>query len=179
VLGSPDRIASNLVAGVAMLPLTLLLAAASIVAAAPYGAAAPGAAYWKIPTLLTWSLLICFPCLHVVLEFLGFRIPFVRNLALALTFSATAGLFALGFAPIVWFIAVTTTSEPDAAVTPEGLSRTLLGLATVLGLVQMLRTLRRTCDARTQGGSVTIIVLWIPLLVFIVWRMAGVLGLRG
>lgn len=192
VLGSPRRIAGNLATGCDLWLLTLLLAGASVVATVPFGAVAPAGGALHVAALFTGSLLICLPCLHVFLQFLGFRVTLARNASLALVISATAGLFTFGFFPILWFIDRTTVADGGAAVTPAGLMRLLLGVSLALGLVQMARCLAAGSaagrpDARDAvvpldhqgGGMLAPIVLWVGLFVFIVWRMADVLGLRG
>ena len=180
VLGSADRIALNLSAGGGVALLTVVLSAASLVATAPFGAASPVANWWNVAALYTGSLLITFPCLHVFLQFLGVRIGLVTNLALCLVITATAALFTLGFAPIIWFIDRTTRAGDGAVATASDLSRALLAVSLLMGVVQMGRCLASSpCGA---GGTRSLrlpIVLWTPLLVFIVWRMAGVLGMCG
>jgi hypothetical protein len=180
VLDSVDRVARNLAAGEGLWMLIVVLSGASLVATVPFGALSPVASWWKVSVLFTGSLLICLPCLHVFLQFLGFRISLVGNLSLSLVITATAGLFTFGFFPIVWFIDLTTRAGDGTAVPPAALARFLLGVSLVLGIVQMIR-----CLASSRGGVLgrravlAPIVLWLPLLVFIVWRMADVLGLRG
>jgi hypothetical protein len=183
VLGSADRLAQNLSSGERLWPLTGVLCVASVAAAAPFGAVAPLGAWWSVPALFTGSLLICLPCLYCFLQFLGFRITLARNLSLSLTLTATAGLFALGFFPIMWFIDRTTRAGDDSAVAPAGLMRFLLGVSLFTGVVQMARCMatrdERRDGVRDGGGMTATILLWLSLLVFVVWRMAGVLGLRG
>jgi hypothetical protein len=180
VLGSPDRIARNLARGEGLGPLVTLLAAASLFAAVPYGAWSPVGSPWKVAVLFTGSLALCLPCLHVFLQFLGIRGDLARNAALALLVPATAALFTLGFFPIVWFIDVTTEPGPRALVTPAGLSRFLLGVCLLMGFVQMVRCLRaRRREVGDGAGLPVLVVLWLPLLVFITWRMARFLGIAG
>ncbi len=178
VLGSVDRLAGNFSTGESLGLLTVVLAATSLVAAVPFGAFSPVGSFWKVSVLFTGSLLICLPSLHVLLQFLGFRITLVRNLSLSLVITATAALFTLGLCPIVWFIDLTTRAGDDSVVTPAGLTRALLGLSLLLGIVQMRRCLAAS-SLGDGGGMRYAIFAWVPLLVFIVWRMAGVLGLRG
>jgi hypothetical protein len=116
----------------------------------------------------------------VFLQFLGVRTTLPRDVALVLVITATAGLFTLGFAPIVWFIDATTHAAGDSSITPAGLARLLLGVSLLMGLVQMTRCLA-SCrrDDGTYHRVAMPLVLWIALLVFIVWRMAGELGIVG
>jgi len=180
VLGSSDRMAQNLAAGENLGPLTAVLAVASLVASAPFGALSPFASAWKVAALFTGSLLICLPCLHVVLQFVGIRIDVVRNLSLALVITATAGLFTFGFFPIIWFIDLTTRAGEASVVAPVDLARLLLSASLLMGIVQMRRCLASGRWSEHQAGGMTAIVfLWLPLLLFIVWRMAAVLGMRG
>jgi hypothetical protein len=180
VLGSADRVAMNLAGGGGLALLTAVLAATSLAATAPFGAASPIANWWDVAALYTGSLLITFPCLHVFLRFLGVRIGFVTNLALCLVITATAAIFTLGFAPIVWFIDRTTTAGDGAPGTAGDMSRALLAVSLLMGVVQMGRCLASSaCGAGGRGPLRTSIVVWVPLLVFITWRMAAVLGMRG
>jgi hypothetical protein len=180
VLGSADRIALNLSGGEGLGLLIVLLSGASLVATAPYGAFSPVESWWKVAALFTGSLLICFPSLHVFLQFLGVKISLARNLALSLVITATAGLFTLGFSPIIWFIDRTTRATDSSVVTPSDLSRLLLAVSLLMGVVQMGRCLAASrCGADDRSSMTAPIFVWIALYFFIVWRMAGVLGIRG
>lgn len=180
VLGAPERLwTSPGRPGDAGL-LLAMLAAASVVAAVPYGAFSPVGAWWKVSVLFTGSLLICVPSLHVLLQFLGFRVSLAANLTLSLVITATAGLFTFGFFPIIWFIGLTTGGAADADVSPAALSRVLLGVSLALGLVQLLRCFATgPRDLPRRRWMMVLVVAWLPLFVFIVRRMAAVLGIPG
>ena len=128
--------------------------------------------------LYTGSLGICFPCLHVFSQFLGFWFGFTQNLVLALLVTSVAAAFSLGFFPIIWFIDVTTHASADAAVDPARLSAILLAASLVMGVIQMFRCLG-TRDGMAADARLFpfLIAGWLGLLVFITSRMGTVLSL--
>ncbi len=180
VLGSPERIARTATGDGTLWPLIALLSVVSLVMALPYGALTTPNEFWNIAVLFTGSLLICVPSLLVFLQFLGSNGSLLRDVSFAFMISATAGFFTLGFAPIIWFIDLTTNTGDGSLVTPRRLSAFLLALSLALGIVQMTRCLRSSSARERLGGRFLVLIfVWIGLLVFIVWRMAGELGLRG
>src|SRR5262249_22047240 len=78
-----------------------------------------------------------FPSLHVFSSYLGCRARLSQNLAMALTVSSVAGIFVTGFAPIVWFVGVTTS--PGSIAVPA-VSLAFLSAALAAGLGQLGRT---------------------------------------
>ena len=177
-LGGAERLRRNLSTGRHLWWLVGLLLATSLLAAVPYGAVPPTRSFWRIAALFTGSLFICFPCLHVFSQFLGFRFRLAQNLALSLVLTSVAGLFTLGFFPIIWFIYATTESGPSTWLAVDHLSVALLTLSLGMGMVQMGRCLA------TRNGMVAeakpfpaLLALWLALLVFITYRMATVLEL--
>ena len=180
VLGSPGRLAGNLVRGESLWLVCALLLATSALSTVPYSALSPVRSAWKVAALYTGSLAICVPCLFVFLQFLGFRSSLPRVLALALVATATAALFTFGFFPVIWFVDATTRAAHGAAVTPATLSGLLLTVSLALGLAQMGRCLFASRRASGESAAVLVpVAAWVGLLLFIVWRMALVLGIRG
>lgn len=178
ILGGKDRLARNLTQAHALWALTLLLFLTSLLFTVPYGALSPARSVWKIAVLYTGSLLICFPCLHMFSQFLGIRFNLGQNLALSLVITSVAALFTFGFAPIIWFIDYSMRPEGHADISPAGLSVFLLCLALVMGIIQMGRCLvQRGGMGRTAGAFQLLIILWLPLLLFITYRMASLLEL--
>ena len=186
VLGGRDRLTQNLAEGRGLWWLAALLLATSLLAAVPYGAVAPTAEagvsaatnFWKIVALYTGSLLICFPCLHVFAQFLGFRFRLAQNFALALVITSVAGLFTFGFFPIIWFIDATTEVGPQTFILPWQLSVVLLSVSLAMGVVQMARCLMsRNGLARGSRPFPLLMAFWLALLAFITYRMATVLVL--
>jgi hypothetical protein len=178
ILGGKDRLARSLADGKALGGLAAVLLAASILATIPYGLLSPAANFWKIATLYTGSLLICFPCLYAFGQFLGLRLDLARSLALALIITATAGLFTFAFAPIIWFITFSIRVDPQTAIRPRDLSAFLLAVSLLLGLAQMGRCLvDRNGPARRFEHLPYLMASWLPLLLFITWRMACLLEL--
>ena len=185
-LGGRDRMARNLSEGSGLGLLAVMLLAASLLAALPYGAVAPLngddamrlRAFWRVAALYTGSLFICFPCLHVFAQFLGCRLTLIQNLVVALLIPAVAGFFSFGFFPIIWFIELTTEATPGRTVSPAHLSTFLLGVGMVMGMAQMARCLlARDGIWRVAVGFPFLIGFWLLLLVFITQRMARLLGL--
>lgn len=180
VLGSPDRVGRTLAGGLEVGLLMALLTSLSLFATIPYGAASlPAASLWKVTALYTGSLLICLPSLHIFLQFVGITGGLLRNVSLSLVIPASAALFTFGFAPIIWFIDLTTAAGDESVVTPEGLSGMLLAIALLLGVVQMKRCLTSSNAVRDEGHFGAVTVVWVVLLLFIAWRMAGYLELRA
>jgi hypothetical protein len=178
VLGGKDRLARSIRDGKGIWRLAGMLLAASLLAAIPYGLVSPRAEWWKIAVLFTGSLAICFPSLHAFGQFFGLRLDLGRNLALSLIITATAGLFTLGFFPIVWFLGYSIQPGEGTLVTPLDLSRMLLWLSLGLGLVQIGRCLGdRNTRQRQQAPLGLLFLLWTPLLIFITYRMSMLLGL--
>ncbi len=180
LLGAPRRLGRTVaVPGRALVLLPGLFLAAAL-AGVPYGAAAPSSDPWSVTLLFAGSVLICVPCLHVFLVFLGRPGGLHQHVSLGLLVAATAALFSLGFAPIIWFIDLTTDPQAVSLVSTRGLSLCLLTLALALGVTQLGRCLngveRDDAEELRTGAP---LLLWVCLLVFIVWRMAGVVGLRG
>lgn len=57
----------------------------------------------KLPWLLILTLALCVPSLHIFSAFLGSKLTFAQNLALATTSVAIIAIVLTAFAPIVWF----------------------------------------------------------------------------
>ncbi|MDP6507161.1 MAG: hypothetical protein QF886_26275, partial [Planctomycetota bacterium] len=131
--------------------------------------------YWKIAVLYTGSLLICFPCLQVFTQFIGYRFGLAQMLSLALVISGVAGLFSFGFIPIIWFIDFSTEAGTTAALSPRWLSTFLLAVSLVMGVIHMLRLLIGSEQAK--GFFPMLISFWLALLAFITYRMVYFLDL--
>lgn len=176
VLASRNRVRANLTNGHGIWWLTAMLLAVSLVSTVPYGAVSPIHSFWKVAVLFVGSVLICLPCLHVFSQFLGMRIDLGRSLARALVITSVAGLFTLGFAPIIWFIDCTTQAGADAAVTPGGLSVVLLCFSLLMGLGRMATCLPVRCGDDAPWLPL-LMIHWVALIAFITYRMARLLGL--
>jgi hypothetical protein len=57
----------------------------------------------KLPWLLILTLALCVPSLHIFSAYLGSKLTFAQNLALATTSVAIIAIVLTAFAPIVWF----------------------------------------------------------------------------
>ncbi|MGC4114058.1 MAG: hypothetical protein QM765_05250 [Myxococcales bacterium] len=156
ILGQRERLMSNVVEQRHLMPLLLALAAASLVMAIPYGAVPPIAGFWKIAVLFTGSVLICFPSLYVFAQYLGFRLTLAQALAITLVVSATAGIFCLGFSPILGFVALTTSGGLSAT---GQLSNALLATSLALGIVQLGRCLAHANLQVSKGGLFVLVAI--------------------
>lgn len=176
VLASRNRLRANLSTGHGIWWLTAMLLSVSLVSTVPYGAVSPIHSLWKVAVLFVGSVLICLPCLHVFSQFLGMRIDLGRSLARALVITSVAGLFTLGFAPIIWFIDCTTEAGADAAVTPGGLSVVLLCFSLLMGIGRMATCLPVRCGDDAPWLPL-LMIHWVALIAFITYRMARLLEL--
>ena len=178
VLAGKDRLARNLSRGPGVWLVAGILLVTGLVSTVPYGYLCPVGSFWKIAVLYTGSLLICLPCLHIFSQFLGFKFDLAQNLATALVITCVAGLFTFAFFPIIWFIDFTTRCDLATVITPADLSTVLLTVSLLIGVLHMWRCLIRR--GGMSAGAVAFQVLifcWLPLLVFITFRMARVLEL--
>jgi hypothetical protein len=151
-----------------------LMLLASVLFTLPYGAVLGLHDLWRVATLYLGSVAICFPSLHVFSGYLGCRMTLGQNLVIALVISAVAGMFVLGFAPILWFVELTTTAGSIATGT---VSVVLLSGALVAGLGHVARTLMEDPSARPDRSYQVLMVAWQGLLVFVAYRMGDFLGL--
>lgn len=182
-VGSTRRIARNLAERRALPWAVTLLLTVSVVGALPYGAVLPDTLergveerVWRIAALYAGSLALCFPSLHVFSAFVGCARGLLENLVVTLLISSTAAAFCLGFAPIVWFIDVTTDRSTTASVSPTGLSSLLLVIAALMGITQLVRCLVTAVGDEPRGRTFhAVIGLWMLLFLFILYRMGAVL----
>ena len=152
--------------------VTGVLLYASVVFALPYGAVLGPDRFWRLAALFLGSLLICLPSLQVFSAYVGFRTSGRQSLALGLLITSTASLFSFGFFPILWFLRATML--PDSTLEPGHLSVALILISLGAGLVHLHR-----CMPRLAGGTAytVLTLMWQGLLIFIVHRMAGLLGI--
>ena len=141
----------------------------------PYGFVLSFERSWQIATLFLGSVALCFPSLHVVSAYLGLRIHLAQSFAFATIVATVAAIFSFGFAPILWFLKV--TSEPASSDTLAALSTMLLCLAALAGMVHGMRCLSLAKGMKGSGGFGLVLFLWQMLLLFIGVRMSHALGL--
>jgi hypothetical protein len=173
VLAERARLARTIAGGENLLLLSGILLATSVLTTLPYGAVLGPHRALRVAALTLGSVAICFPSLHVWSGYFGWRNRLGQNLGLALLVSAVAGLFTLSFAPIVGFIAL-TTSEGSLAVGQVSVG--LLACSVLAGVVQLTRTAAEAAPAPSRGHRV-LIFAWVGLLLFVVHRMAVFLEL--
>ena len=141
VLANKERLMKNIEDDQRLTLLAALLFLSGVLFAIPYGVVRPTGSFWKIATLYTGSLLICFPSLYVFNQYYGSRLKLRQSLAVSLIISSVAAMFALGFAPIIWFIDFTTKPTATTEITPHRLSVFLLAVSFALGVIHMARCL--------------------------------------
>ena len=97
-----------------------------------------------------------------------------QNLVLALVTSSVASIFLLGFAPIAWFIRVTTPSgSPTAAVVAVA----LLVAASLGGILQLSRCVLGDEALRPPGRYRLLLLAWQGLFAYVSYRMGVYLEL--
>jgi hypothetical protein len=165
------RLAKTVAGGRNLVWLAGLMLIASVLCALPYGAALDLAGAWRVAALYLGAVAICFPSLHVFSGYIGCRLRLSQNLVIALTTSAVASVFALGFAPIIWFIGVTTAASSMAVSTVS------LGLLAA-GLLAGLGHVARTFASLMLGWHHRLLLCaWQALVAFVAYRLASFLGL--
>ena len=175
VLVERARLAKTIAAGENLLPLLALLLATSVLAALPFGAVLGPQRVLRVAALNLGSVAVCFPALHVWSSYLGCKNRVAQDLGLALLVSAVAGLFALSFAPIVWFIRLTTA---EGSIAVGSVSAGLLAVSVLAGVVHLARTVREQARALSPSrGHRLLLVAWTGLLLFVACRMGEYLEL--
>lgn len=153
--------------------LIALLVLASGLFALPYGLVLEPSRALHVAALYLGAVALCFPSLHVFTAYLGCRMRVSQNLVMALLISAVAALFTLGFAPILWFLRLTTES-PGLVQTASFL---LLAVSLLAGLGQLGRALWDERAATSGDRYRATVLAWQGLLVFVTFRLASCLGL--
>jgi len=178
VLGGPERLALHAREGIGLAPLLRLLLVAATLFAIPYGCVFGVAAWWKVALLYLGSTLLCVPSLHVFATYLGLGVPLAPLLLLALALPAVAALFTAGFAPILGFLKWTMGAASSAeAISWRDLSDWLLAAALIAGVGQLWRCLAAAPFARRSGGFAWLLAPWLLVFLYVLARMATVLGL--
>jgi hypothetical protein len=110
--------------------------------------------------------------------YLGFSVAPLHSVAVGLVISATAGAFTFGFAPILWFVDLTSPFAGASRIGTAHLAIGFLGTSLVMGLVQLGRCLFGKGGLSRRGAGYSLLVLvWLALFLFITWRMGLVLGI--
>lgn len=175
VLVDRARLAKTLAAGHDLLPLLAILFATSVIAALPLGAVLGPDRILRVAALHVGSVALCFPALHVWSAFLGCKNRLGQDLGLSLIVSAVASVLTLGFAPIVWFLQVTTARGSAEVGTATAV---LLAVSVVAGLVHLGRAVGDQAAVLSPSrGHRLFVVGWMGLFLFVVHRMGEYLGL--
>jgi hypothetical protein len=155
--------------------ILLLLYFISSLAPIPYSLLSRADDYWRISVLYLGSVFICFPSLIVFGAFLGMKIHAPQMLSFSLLISATAALFTLGFAPIIWFFRI-TMDETSSVDVLQSLSTALLITALIAGIIHMSLCLFSKKRFGVSSAFGTLLLVWQVLLIFITCRMGAFLG---
>jgi hypothetical protein len=174
VLGQRERLSRTVADGRHLGALAAILLLATVTLSLPYGAVLGPGRVWRVAVLLLGSVLICFPSLHVFSSYLGCRMSVGQNLVLALVTSSVASMFLLGFAPIAWFIRVTT---PAGSPTTAGVAVGLLVAALLAGILRLSRSLASDDPLRPSESYRWLLLAWQGLFAYVAYRMGVYLGL--
>jgi len=93
----------------------------------------------------------------------------MQNLVMALVMTAVTSMFALGFAPIVWFVGVST---PAGSSTPATVALVLLAAALVAGMIHLTRCMVSDEALRPSGSYRVLMTTWQALFGYVAYRMA-------
>lgn len=156
--------------------MVILLLMWTVLFSLPYGLVLSWNEAWKIGTLFLGSVALCLPSLHVVARYLGLRVHVAQSFAFATIIATVASIFSCSFAPILWFLQVTTHGASSQS-TVAGLSGTLLGLAALAGAIHGMRCLQLAEQPHGGSGFTVVVLVWQVLLLFIGLRMSDALGL--
>ena len=172
VLTHRRRLAATIIQKHHLPRLVLGLLLTSLLLALPFGAVLGPAQCWRVAILFCGSLLLCFPALHIFSTFFGSRLSLSQNLGLSLLCTCVAAMFSLAFAPILWFLSVTSTPD-EVGITGRMMATALLTGSLLAGISHFTRVLHGDRLLRSVGSSsLLFLVLWQGLLVFINYRMA-------
>lgn len=155
--------------------LGVIMLAASLVYALPFGLVLGFDRFWHIAALYLGSVAICLPSLHIFAGYLGLGLRPSQSLSLGVLVSSVASIFSVGFAPIVLFLGATMSD----AGTMSRVACALLGVSLLAGMGQLMRTLRMRAAQENEGKLFGLMTVWQCLLLFITFRMGVFLGLGG
>ncbi len=168
------RLAGTIATGSAPAVVIALLFGCTVLASLPIGCIRGPAHWWKAGVLFAGTSLLCAPTLHVFAAYLGSRLAPLRTVALSLAIAAVAGLFALGFTPILWFLAA--TMQNGDLVNDRTAWIAILFVALLAGLVQV-QTLVRLEPSLRSSGAPGLLLPWQVLVAFVALRMGRALDL--
>ena len=178
ILGERERLSRTVAQNRELGKLSILLLLASLLFALPYGALPAVGGVSKVAVLFGFSMLICFPSLHIFNQYIGARLDLGQNFALAAVFSAVAAILSFGFFPITWFIGLTMVETGPGAISVGMISNFLLAVAFALAILHLGRCFVWSGHFRALPAAAKALLLaWFGLLSFITYRMAQVLDL--
>lgn len=176
VLASPERVAANVDARVALGRLVVVFLVCGALFSVPFGFVLGVESWWRVAMLYLGSTLICLPSLYVFTSYTGTRVSLTQILVLALIVPASAAVFTLGFAPILEFLTVTMSPE-HTTIDVRSIARVLLGISLAAGIVQLWRCF---LGARQQPQPVLlalVLLVWHGVFLYVFVRMFRVLAL--
>lgn len=173
VLVERARLAKTVAGSANLASLIGVLLLSSVVSALPYGFVLGPQRALRVAALNVGAVAICVPALHVFICYFGLRIRPAQTAIMALLVSAVASMFALGFAPVAWFIELTT---PPGSTATSRVSAWLLTLSVLAGVVHFARAASDGALA-LQRVHRLLLVAWVGLLLFVVHRLGAFLEL--
>lgn len=176
VLATPERVAANVDARLALGRIALLFLAAGFAFTVPYSLVLGLGSWWRLTALYLGSTLICLPSLYVFTSYSGARTSVGQVGVLALLIPASAAIFTLGFAPILEFLHLTMDKDSDG-VGWSSISTAMLGVSLAAGVLQLWRCF---FEARRQPNPLIlglVLVVWHVVFVYVFVRMFTVLEL--
>jgi hypothetical protein len=174
VLADRARLARTIAGGRGLPLLAGIMLVASALFSVPYALVFGTGSAFRVSALFLGSVAVCVPSLHVFTSYLGFRIRLTQNLVMALVVSSVASMFALAFAPIIWFVQLTTT---PTSIAVASVSIALLTAALFAGLGQLARILAGDAGPSPGAGHRLLMAGWQTVVILVTYRMALFLGL--
>jgi hypothetical protein len=176
VLATPERVAANVDARLALGRIAMLFLAAGFAFTVPYSLVLGLGSWWRLTALYLGSTLICLPSLYVFTSYSGARTSLGQVGVLALLIPASSAIFTLGFAPILEFLHLTMDKDSEG-VGWSSISTAMLGVSLAAGVLQLWRCF---FEARKQSNSLIlglVLVVWHVVFVYVFVRMFTVLEL--
>lgn len=127
----------------------------------------------KLPWLLIITLALCVPSLHIFSAYLGSKLTFAQNLALATTSVAIIAIVLTAFAPIVWFF-MFASNHYEFGVFVNLMAFSIAGLLGVSYLFSAAQYLYRSYSQPQR--FLAFLTMWIMLYGIVGAQMAYNLG---
>lgn len=176
VLASPERVAANVDARLALGRLAIVFLVCGALFSVPFGFVLGVESWWRVAMLYLGSTLICLPSLYVFTSYTGTRVSLTQILVLALIVPASAAVFTLGFAPILEFLTITMSPE-RTTIDVKSVARVLLGISLAAGIVQLWRCFLGSRQQPQPVLLALVLLVWHGVFLYVFVRMFRVLAL--